>query len=276
LLATTTTLIDSHRMPVTRPADGSADDSPYRSRAVRLTPPLDVPVMPEMPVEAATSLVPPAAVRTSCSHSAEGGLTGNAAGRKLTTPRQPTVKPVLDQTRYVQPTKPPVQSPMAEPLPATPSRLRTSFTPQADPPGPSQTLPPRSARPTLGRLVLPSVGSSDPTQAPAPPLAATHEEIDRKIEAIYGVRQESDVVIFRSHRPEASEIQIAGDFNDWMPHTTPMRRLPDGDFEARLKLPKGRYRYRLVVDGRWSHDLFNPAIETNEYGELNSVVEIKQ
>jgi len=252
LLATTTTLIDSHRMPVTRPA--------------AISPPLDVPVMPEMPVEAATSRFPTAAVRTSCSHSAEGGLTGNAADRKLTTPRQPTVKPVQSP---VQPTKPPVQSPMAEPLPST-------FTPQADPPGPSQTLPPRSARPTLGRLVLPSVGSSDPTQAPAPPLAATHEEIDRKIEAIYGVRQESDVVIFRSHRPEASEIQIAGDFNDWMPHTTPMRRLPDGDFEARLKLPKGRYRYRLVVDGRWSHDLFNPAIETNEYGELNSVVEIKQ
>ena len=103
-----------------------------------------------------------------------------------------------------------------------------------------------------------------------------HQGIDRKIEAIYGVRQESDVVIFRNHKPEANEIQIAGDFNDWMPHTTPMRRLPDGDFEARLKLPRGRYRYRLVVDGRWSHDLFNPAIETNEYGELNSVIEIKQ
>jgi hypothetical protein len=235
LLATTTTLIDSRRMPVTRPA--------------AIIPPLDVPAMPEMPVEAATSRVPPAAMRTSCSHSAEGGLTSNAADGKLTTPRQPTVKPVLDQTRYVQPTKPPVQSPMAEPLPAT-------FTPQADPPS--------------------SVGSFDPTQAPAPQRVATHEEIDRKIEAIYGVRQESDVVIFRSHRPEASEIQIAGDFNDWMPHTTPMRRLPDGDFEARLKLPRGRYRYRLVVDGRWSHDLFNPTIETNEYGELNSVVEIKQ
>ncbi|MCH7631994.1 MAG: isoamylase early set domain-containing protein [Planctomycetes bacterium] len=100
------------------------------------------------------------------------------------------------------------------------------------------------------------------------------EEIDRKIAAVYGVRQEGEVIIFRSHNDEASEIQIAGDFNDWMPHTTPMRRLTDGDFEIRLKLPKGRYRYRLVVDGRWSHDAHNPAIETNEYGELNSVVEV--
>lgn len=114
------------------------------------------------------------------------------------------------------------------------------------------------------------------TVAPIPSFAEFHAEIDRKIGAIYGVRQDGDVAIFRSRFPEASEIQIAGDFNDWMPHTTPMRRLPDGDFEVRLKLPKGKYRYRLVVDGRWSHDVFNPTIETNEYGELNSVVEIKQ
>lgn len=108
------------------------------------------------------------------------------------------------------------------------------------------------------------------------PAAPTSQETDRKIAEIYGVRQEGEVIIFRSRSVDASEMQIAGDFNDWMPHTTPMRRLPQGDFEARLRLPKGRYRYRLVVDGRWSHDVFNPIIEANEYGELNSVVEIKQ
>jgi len=120
------------------------------------------------------------------------------------------------------------------------------------------------------------VATTTPTTAAVPSDAEFHAGIDRKIGAIYGVRQDGDVAIFRSRFPEATEIQIAGDFNDWMPHTTPMRRLPDGDFEVRLKLPKGKYRYRLVVDGRWSHDVFNPAIETNEYGELNSVVEIKQ
>ncbi len=141
-----------------------------------------------------------------------------------------------------------------------------------------QRTKPSNQRPDwAGGLELRTSGKVyNPTMASLPQQAAGHDGIDRKIEAIYGVRQESDLVIFRNHRPEASEIQIAGDFNDWMPHTTPMRRLPDGDFEARLKLPRGRYRYRLVVDGRWSHDLFNPAIETNEYGELNSVVEIKQ
>ena len=82
------------------------------------------------------------------------------------------------------------------------------------------------------------------------------------------------MVIFRSHNPDAMDVQLAGDFNDWMPHTTPMQRLSNGDFEARMRLPKGRYRYRLVIDGRWSHDLHNPSVEENEYGELNSLVDV--
>ena len=108
------------------------------------------------------------------------------------------------------------------------------------------------------------------------PQTSSTAEIDRKIEQAYGVRQEGEVMIFRSRQPGASEVQLAGDFNDWMPHTTPMRRMPNGDFETRLKLPKGRYRYRLVIDGRWSHDQNNANLERNEYGEVNSVVEIRQ
>jgi chromosome partitioning protein len=101
-----------------------------------------------------------------------------------------------------------------------------------------------------------------------------HEAIERKINDIYGVRQEADVVVFRSFLPEAEEVELAGDFNDWMPHTSPMRRLSDGAFEARLRLPAGRYRYRLVIDGHWSHHADNPRSERNEYGDLNSVLEI--
>jgi 1,4-alpha-glucan branching enzyme len=118
--------------------------------------------------------------------------------------------------------------------------------------------------------------SGDEPLPPSMVSTTPHDQIDRKIEAIYGVRQEGEVVVFRSRVAGASEVQLAGDFNDWMPHTTPMRRVADGEFEAKLKLPRGRYRYRLVIDGRWLHDRFNPRVETNEYGELNSVVEVSQ
>ena len=154
--------------------------------------------------------------------------------------------------------------------PVTHSIPEVSLETSALPPGKTAEVTPTSA------------GSSPPqsgTRVPPSQRADTftsHDEIERKIEAVYGVRQDGDVAVFCSRCPEASEVQLAGDFNDWMPHTTPMRRLASGDFEARLRLPKGRYRYRLVIDGRWSHDPYNPSVETNEYGELNSVVEVKQ
>jgi 1,4-alpha-glucan branching enzyme len=121
-----------------------------------------------------------------------------------------------------------------------------------------------------------SRGVPTPVPEHRPEPMTSRAEIDRKIAAIYGVRQDGDVVIFSNRNPAAAEVQLAGDFNDWMPHTTPMRKLPNGDFEARLRLPKGRYRYRLVVDGRWSHDHYNPLVEANEYGELNSVLEVAE
>jgi len=72
------------------------------------------------------------------------------------------------------------------------------------------------------------------------------------------------------------EAENSDAFNGLMSCSATMCRLSHGPFEVRLKLPKCGNLYRLAVDGLWFHDLFNPAIETNEYGELNSVVEIKQ
>ena len=41
-----------------------------------------------------------------------------------------------------------------------------------------------------------------------------------------------------------------------------------------VNLPPGRYRYRIVVDGRWTPDPHNQTVETNPFGELNSIVEV--
>lgn len=177
---------------------------------------------------------------------------------------------------FPSPTAPTAYSAAGSSAPRSPSRpVSTSPTrssPQAPSTAPLSPLAP--IRESVNREALRSLMPESPRPLAIEP--SSDAEIDRKIERVYGVRQEADVVIFRSRNPNATEVQLAGDFNDWMPHTTPMRRLPDGDFETRLRLPRGRYRYRLVVDGRWSHDVYNPTIETNEYGELNSVLEIIQ
>jgi hypothetical protein len=47
-----------------------------------------------------------------------------------------------------------------------------------------------------------------------------------------------------------------------------------GEWRMRLPLAPGRYRYRLVVDGQWVTDPNNQYVETNQFGELNNVVEV--
>jgi len=105
-------------------------------------------------------------------------------------------------------------------------------------------------------------------------VPGTPEQIDRKIEKVYGACQTPEGVEIRCHRPGASSILIAGDFNNWTPGRTPMERGGNGDFETTLRLPTGRYRYRLVIDGQWSHDTANPVAEANEFGEYNSILNV--
>jgi hypothetical protein len=47
-----------------------------------------------------------------------------------------------------------------------------------------------------------------------------------------------------------------------------------GVWRREFHVPPGRYAYRLIIDGRWCSDPANPYVESNPYGELNSVVEV--
>lgn len=110
---------------------------------------------------------------------------------------------------------------------------------------------------------------------PLPAPAASDDEIQEKIAAIYGVKPTAEGVLFIAHAPGARTVQLAGDFNNWTPEATVMQ--PNGcesSFRALLPLGPGRYRYRYVVDGRWLNDPHNAHVEANPFGELNSVVEV--
>jgi 1,4-alpha-glucan branching enzyme len=89
-----------------------------------------------------------------------------------------------------------------------------------------------------------------------------------------GPCQVGDSVIFVASYPKANVVQIAGDFNNWQPEKTPMRKTGDDTWQTRIPLAKGTYRYRLVVDGKWQHDPHNCSTEVNPYGELNSVIRV--
>jgi chromosome partitioning protein len=89
-----------------------------------------------------------------------------------------------------------------------------------------------------------------------------------------GPRQVGDSVMFVASYPQANAVHIAGDFNNWQPEKTPMRKTGDGTWQVRIPLAKGTYHYRLVVDGQWKQDPYNDATEPNPYGGMNSVVKV--
>jgi len=92
----------------------------------------------------------------------------------------------------------------------------------------------------------------------------------------YGVCQVDGGVMFTALFPQARVVQVAGDFNNWQPEKTPMRKVKiNGLWQVKLPLTAGTYRYRLVVDGQWMRDPHNKAAEPNPYGELNSVLHIR-
>ena len=73
------------------------------------------------------------------------------------------------------------------------------------------------------------------------------------------------------HR-RASQVSIAGSFNDWRPAVTPMIPMGGGWWVKGLVLPPGRHEYRFVVDGQWVPD--PNAVETAPAfdGTANSVL----
>lgn len=81
--------------------------------------------------------------------------------------------------------------------------------------------------------------------------------------------------------PDASEVFVAGSFNDWSTTEHPMTRDEQGWWEIKLDLPPGRYEYKFVVDGTWCCEAgcdrpYNGSegCAPNEYGTMNRVLEV--
>jgi len=103
------------------------------------------------------------------------------------------------------------------------------------------------------------------------------EAVDEKIEMVYGAIPIEDGVRFVCHAPGAKRVQVAGDFNQWSTADAGADMVASDQpdvWTKEFRLRPGRYAYRLVIDGRWTSDPANPYVESNPYGELNSVVEI--
>ncbi|MGB7629835.1 MAG: isoamylase early set domain-containing protein [Candidatus Deferrimicrobium sp.] len=76
---------------------------------------------------------------------------------------------------------------------------------------------------------------------------------------------------FEFSAPEAKEVSLAGNFNQWNTLANPMKKDKKGVWKVTLPLEPGRYEYRFIVDGNWQNDPACSSCVTNEFGGENCV-----
>lgn len=81
-------------------------------------------------------------------------------------------------------------------------------------------------------------------------------------------------ITFAIAAPEAKDVFLAGDFNNWDYSSTRLSRSKDKSWKTELVLRPGRYEYKFVVDGNWISDPSNTNSSLNSFGTENSVIEI--
>jgi chromosome partitioning protein len=80
-------------------------------------------------------------------------------------------------------------------------------------------------------------------------------------------------VVFTFKDPRVRDVQLAGDFNNWIPDQgVETRQGPGGTWEKVVRLGPGVYQYRYFVDGEWTPDPSNPRRVEGPAGGVNSVL----
>lgn len=75
-------------------------------------------------------------------------------------------------------------------------------------------------------------------------------------------------------KPDAKEVFLVGDFNDWDPRADRMVKRK-GVFQKLLQLEPGEYQYKFLVDGQWFEDPSAMIQVPNAFGTINSVVRVR-
>jgi 1,4-alpha-glucan branching enzyme len=81
-------------------------------------------------------------------------------------------------------------------------------------------------------------------------------------------------VKFVYKNPDAAEVFLAGEFNDWDMRTLPMKRNKKGEWCITVALPPGQHEYNFVVDGAWVQDPACSERVMNTYGTQNCVIQV--
>lgn len=117
--------------------------------------------------------------------------------------------------------------------------------------------------------------SLTPLELPPPLGNPAKRRVRRPDRRAFGVRVTRRGVLFTQPLGRASVIAVAGDFNGWDPALHRLELVPGTRCVSRsLSLEPGRYAYRLVVDGQWCEDPYNPWLQANPYHGFDNLFEL--
>ena len=90
----------------------------------------------------------------------------------------------------------------------------------------------------------------------------------------YSARNMAKPVNFFCIAPDAKEVCVIGDFNDWQAGVHAMERQPDGSWKAVVPMSHGHHHYQFLVDGKAVLDPRATGISRNEKNERVSLISI--
>lgn len=83
-------------------------------------------------------------------------------------------------------------------------------------------------------------------------------------------------VTFSVPAEDASKVAVVGDFNNWDPKGSALKKLKNGTFKGTFNLPKDNtYEFKYLVDGNYVNDAEADRFQWNDYaGAENGVLEV--
>ncbi len=83
-------------------------------------------------------------------------------------------------------------------------------------------------------------------------------------------------VTFTVPAEDAKKVSVVGDFNNWNPKGSTLKKLKNGTFKGTFDLPKeSTFEYRYLVDGNYVNEAEADRYQWNDYaGTENGVLEL--
>ncbi len=88
-------------------------------------------------------------------------------------------------------------------------------------------------------------------------------------------KKNKNIIEFRLYNPKAGLISIVADFNNWNPESDLLEKDRKGVWRLEKRLARGLYRYKYIIDGEWTADLYNEKTASDGMGGICSVVMVE-